>query len=92
MKSYLLITYWHWWGLAGLLVIGELLAPCYYFIAWGMAAGLTGLLVRLMPDLPGLWQLGIFALLSASSLLLAYHLKHRRNPSAPSTDQGSTPE
>ena len=78
MVTYLTITHWHWWGLAGLLIIGELLAPCYYFMAVGTAAGLTGLVVRHLPGMPGLWQIGLFVLLSIITLLTAHRLKRRK--------------
>ena len=55
MVTYLVLNHWHWWGLAALLIVGELLAPCVYFIAWSLAAAVIGLLVRFLPGMPGLW-------------------------------------
>jgi membrane protein implicated in regulation of membrane protease activity len=77
MVTVFFITHWHWWGLAGLFILGELLAPCIYFMAWGVAAAITGLAVRLLPGMPGPWQLGIFAILSIITLSLAYWLRHK---------------
>ena len=77
MVTYLLITHWHWWGLAGLLIVAELLAPSLYFMAWAVAAALTGLVVRLAPGMPGLWQAGLFIVLSAMSLSFAYYYRNR---------------
>ena len=77
MVTYLLITHWHWWGLAGLMIVAELLAPCLYFMAWAVAAALTGIVVRLAPGMPGLWQVGLFVVLSAITLWLAYYYRHK---------------
>lgn len=82
MTTYFLISHWHWWGLAALLILGELLAPCFYFLAWALVAAMLGVLVRFVPELSGLWQLGIFFGLSAIALSLAYFIKlNRQNPS-----------
>lgn len=78
MATYLMITHWHWWGLAALLILSELLAPCFYFLAWALAAAILGLMVRFVPELPGLWQLAIFIVLSATCLLLARYIKTKR--------------
>lgn len=77
MVIFLHITYWHWWGLAALLIIGELLSPCVYFLAWGVAAAVTGLVTRLVPGMPGEWQVGLFIVLSAITLSFAYYVRHR---------------
>lgn len=70
METYLLVNHWHWWGLGGLWLLGEFLAPNGKFLAIGIAAVITGLLLRLMPGLAGTWQLGVFATLTAIGLLL----------------------
>lgn len=92
MVTYLLLTHWHWWGLAALFIIAELLSPCFYFLAWALAAGLTGLVALLLPGMPGLWQILMFIVLSALFLTLAYLLKqHRlkqRGINKPDTSQG----
>ena len=90
MHIYLFINHWHWWGLAALLVLGELLAPCYYFLAWGLAAAITGLAARLMPAMPGIWQLGLFVLLSLICLSVAHRLRQRRKPSTSTPDTRSS--
>lgn len=85
MEMFYILNHWHWWALAVLFVIGELLAPCVYFLAIGIAAMLTGLVVRLMPQLDGLWQLGLFIALVLISTLIARQLKLRKST-------GATPE
>lgn len=77
MVTYLVLSHWHWWGLAALLIVGELLAPCVYFMAWSLAAAVMGLLVRFLPGMPGLWQIGLFIVLSIILLSLAHHFRSK---------------
>jgi len=58
------IVFWHWWILAGVLLIIELTAPVYFFLWLGIAAALVGLLVLVMPSMPIEMQLVLFAVLS----------------------------
>ena len=46
------IVFWHWWILAGLLLILELTAPAYFFLWLGIAAAATGLLLLVFPSIP----------------------------------------
>lgn len=78
METYTLLTYWHWWGLAALLIIAELLAPCVYFMAWALAAAFTGLVVHVFPDMGGMMQVGTFIVSSAVTLTLAYRYRHHK--------------
>ena len=78
MVTYLILTHWHWWGLAALLIVGELLAPCLYFLAWSVAAAVVGLVARLLPGMPGVWQIGLFVLLSVILLSLAHRIRRKR--------------
>jgi membrane protein implicated in regulation of membrane protease activity len=78
MEMFYILNHWHWWALGALFVIGELLAPCVYFMAIGIAAALVGLVVRFVPDMPGLWQLGLFILLTLIGTLIARKIRHNR--------------
>ena len=42
------VVFWHWWILAGILLIIELSSPVFYFLWMGIAAGLVGLLLLLI--------------------------------------------
>ena len=56
MESYLAsIDYWHWWILAGILLIIEVAAPSFFFLWLSIAAGITGLVLLAAPELG--WQL-----------------------------------
>ncbi|MGF1612626.1 MAG: NfeD family protein [Gammaproteobacteria bacterium] len=50
-------TFWQWWILGLVLVILEVFAPGAFLIWMGIAAGLVGLLLLLVPTLP--WQLQV---------------------------------
>jgi membrane protein implicated in regulation of membrane protease activity len=64
------LNHWHWWGMGALWIIGELVAPNGKFMAIGIAAAVTGLLLRLMPGVEVSWQLGVFAALTVTGLLV----------------------
>ena len=87
MEMFYILNHWHWWALAALLVIGEILAPCAYFLAMGIAALLVGLVVRFMPGMPGLWQLGLFITFAAIGLGIAQWLRKTKASAASASDQ-----
>ncbi len=72
------VVFWHWWILAGLLLIVELSAPAFYFLWMGIAAALVGLLLLVMPGMPLELQLVLFAVLSIIATLVwrRYREKH----------------
>lgn len=60
-----------WWLVAALvLVIAELLAPGFFLIFLGIAAGVTGVAALLAPGLPVIVQALVFAALTAAILAL----------------------
>ena len=63
------IVFWHWWILAGLLLILELTSPAFFFLWLGMAAAATGLLVLVFPTIPVETQLVLFAVLSIVAVI-----------------------
>jgi len=63
------IVFWHWWILAGLLLILELTAPAYFFLWLGIAAAATGLLLLVFPAIPVETQLVLFGALSIVALI-----------------------
>lgn len=83
MEVFYILNHWHWWALAALLLLGELLGPCLYFLAIGLAALVTGLVVRFMPELSGLIQLGLFIVLCAVTLGIAHNMRHKRFKTPP---------
>lgn len=70
-------VFWHWWALAALLLVIELLEPGLYFLWLGVAALVTGMILLISPGLDGEYQLAIFSLLSVVSIVVAQrYLKH----------------
>jgi hypothetical protein len=62
------IDYWHWWILAGVLLIIEIAAPSFFFLWLSIAAGITGLALLAVPDLGWEYQILLFSGLSIISL------------------------
>ncbi|HWA41971.1 MAG TPA: NfeD family protein [Hypericibacter adhaerens] len=58
------VEFWHWWILGVLLLLLEVLAPGTFFLWLGLAAGVVGLLLVILPDLGWQLQVLIFAVLS----------------------------
>lgn len=79
MEFFSVFNPWHWWMLAALLLVGELLAPCAYFMALSVSSAIVGLAWKLSPGMTIEWQLGLFAGLSIVTLGLA-HMKRVRSP------------
>lgn len=63
------IVFWHWWILAGLLLILELTAPAFFFLWLGIAAGAVGLILLVFPSIDLETQLILFAVASIVAVL-----------------------
>jgi inner membrane protein len=78
------IAFWHWWVAGVVLLILETLAPGFFFLWMGIAAGATGVLVLAAPSLAWEYQGLFFAVLSVVSIA-AWRSYQRRHP--PISDQ-----
>ncbi len=78
------IVFWHWWILAGVLLIIELTVPAFFFLWLGIAAGATGLIVLVFPNLGMETQLVLFAVLSIVAVIA---WRRYREISVPESDQ-----
>lgn len=58
------IAFWHWWVLAGLLLVVEMSAPSYFFLWLGIAAAAVGFLVLVFPGMAVWIQFAAFGVLS----------------------------
>ena len=58
------IVFWHWWILAGVLLILELTSPVFFFLWLGFSAAAVGFLLLVFPAIPIEAQLALFGLLS----------------------------
>jgi len=70
------VDYWHWWILAGILLIIEVAAPSFFFLWLSVAAGITGLALLAVPDLGWEYQILLFSGLSIISLTLFKRYQH----------------
>lgn len=71
-------SYWHWWVLAVLLIILEVISPAIFFLWMGISAAVVGLLVLLVPSMAWELQVVLFAAFSVASVILwrRYLTKH----------------
>lgn len=63
------IVFWHWWILAGLLLILELTAPAFFFLWIGIAAAAVGLIMLVFPGIGMETQLVLFSIASVFSVV-----------------------
>jgi membrane protein implicated in regulation of membrane protease activity len=63
------IVFWHWWILAGLLLILELTAPAFFFLWLGIAAAAVGLILLVFPSIGVETQLVLFGITSMMAVL-----------------------
>jgi membrane protein implicated in regulation of membrane protease activity len=85
----LIPVFWHWWALAALLLLIELLAPGLYFLWLALAALLTGLLLLVITSLGIYTQVAMFSLFAVAGILLArgWLKKHATVSDQPSLNQ-----
>jgi len=63
------VVFWHWWILAGVLLILELTSPVFFFLWIGFAAAAVGLLLLVIPSLNIEIQLVLFGALSIVAVI-----------------------
>ena len=81
-----LVVFWHWWILAGVLLILELTTPTYFFLWLAIAASAVGFLVLAFPAMGIEVQLLTFGGLSIVAAV-AWHRFRERPPG--DAEQGS---
>lgn len=64
------IVFWHWWILAGLLLILELTAPVFFFLWLGISAAAVGMILLVFPSLSVETQLVLFSITSVGAVLV----------------------
>jgi len=72
------LQFWHWWILAALLAAIEALLPGMFFIWFGTAAAIVGLIVLRYPGIGWEAQVILFAALAAVSVLVGRSFLHRK--------------
>jgi len=76
------IVFWHWWVLAGLLIILELALSRFFFLWLGFAAAAVGFLLLVFPSVPPGAQSMVFGGLSVIALI-AWRRYRRPVPAQP---------
>lgn len=78
------IVFWHWWILAGMLLILELSSPVFFFLWLGFSAAAVGFLLLVFPNIPLEVQLVLFGILSVVAVLA---WRKYREAKPPTSDQ-----
>lgn len=79
------IEFWHWFIAAIVLITLEMVVlPAVFFLWMGIAAGVVGLLLMLIPGMPFMAQIIIFTVIAVVSLVI--HKRYLKN-NPPSTDE-----
>ncbi|HEX9646970.1 MAG TPA: NfeD family protein [Alphaproteobacteria bacterium] len=69
MDSFLTeVQYWHWWIAGVALVALEMLVPGTFFLWLGVSAGITGLVLLVLPALDWQYQILVYSVLSVGSI------------------------
>lgn len=69
MNGFDQVVFWHWWILAGVLLILELTSPVFFFLWVGIAAAAVGVLLLAIPSLTIEIQLVLFGILSIVAVI-----------------------
>jgi membrane protein implicated in regulation of membrane protease activity len=83
------VVFWHWWILAGVLLILELTSPVFFFLWLGIAAAAVGLLLLVIPALTIEMQLVLFGILSVIAVVAwrKYRESHPHSSDQPLLNQ-----
>ena len=73
------VLFWHWWILAGILMVLEVVAPGVFLLWLGIAAAITGLIAYVVPGMDWQWEALVFALLSIVTVW-GWRYYQRRHP------------
>ena len=63
------IIYWHWWVLAGVFFVLEVLSMSFFFLWLGASAVVVGIVVMVMPDMSWQMQCTLWGLISILDLI-----------------------
>lgn len=74
----MIFTFWHWFGVALILLVAEMLGAAGFLLWTGISAALIGLLLLVFPNIDTSWQLVIFSLVTFAVLYVWWrHLQQR---------------
>lgn len=73
------IVYWHWFVLAGFMLLIEMIAPAAIFLWPGAAAALIGIVCLIVPSLPWTVSVPLWGILSVAAAY-GWRLYRQKNP------------
>ena len=73
------VVFWHWWALGFTLLVIEMVAPGFFFLFLGAAAGVVGVVLLAVPEMGWQWQLVLYSILSVVSIT-GWRIWVKRNP------------
>ncbi|MDP2330109.1 MAG: NfeD family protein [Reyranella sp.] len=80
------VVFWHWWALAAVLLVFEMMLPGVVFMFLAIGALASGLFLLVVPDLTLEWQLLTFAVIAVVSAVgLRRTLRRLQNIDSPSS-------
>lgn len=83
------LDFWHWWVIGLVLIVMEVFLPGTFFLWMGVASGVVGVLLFLMPGMGWEYQMLVFAVLSVGSILFwrAWLKKHPTETDQPTLNR-----
>lgn len=75
------LQFWHWWILAAVLAAIEAVAPGIFFIWFGAAAAIVGVVALILPGLGWEAEIILFAVLAVVAVFVGRRFLRRRMPS-----------
>lgn len=82
MEEGFTFVFWHWFVVAALLGIVEILAPGVFFLWLALSALLTGIVALILPSLDVWVQIILFGVISVATVYLAWKYIRRNPPKA----------
>jgi inner membrane protein len=73
------ISFWHWWILAVILIVIEILSPMVFALWMAVSAGVVGIILMIAPEMDWKYQLLVFSVLSVVSIVF-WRFYLRKNP------------
>lgn len=83
------MSYLHWWGIAGLLLIVEIFAPGTYFLWLGFSAAMVGAIMLIGPEVGWQYQFLLFGIFGIVNIALwrMYQKKHPTKSDRPTLNR-----
>ncbi len=80
------ILYWHWWVIAGIFLVLEVLSMSFFFLWLGVAAVLIGGILMVAPDMSWQIQFSLWAGIALAGAIGGRAYK-KKNPNAIKSDE-----